>query len=64
MISVPLPCCYEWTTNPFLTHEKSVRTRCDKVPGTLQRWTGQEMTHKQDVCNKSTGGLQEAYKGV
>ena len=53
-------CGNVWMTSPFLiNHEKAVRTRCHTHKGTL---TDQEMTHKQDVCEKSRSSPKEVYK--
>ena len=61
----PLPCCNVWMTNAFLTHhEKSVHTRHHQVFLSLQGWTGQEMTHKQDVCKKSGSSLHNSQQVV
>ena len=50
-------------TNAFLTHhEKDAHTRHHKVFLSLQGWTDQEMTHKQDVCKKSGSSPHKVRK--
>ena len=50
-------------TSAFLTHhEKAVRTRHHEVFLSLQGWTDQRMTHKQDVCRKSQSSPHKASR--
>ena len=61
----PLPCCNVWITSAFLIHhKKAVRTRCHKVFLTLQGWTDQETTYKQDVCKKSGSSPHKSQQVV
>ena len=58
-------CRNVWMTNPSLTHhEKAVRTRCHKMFLTLQGWTDQETTYKQDVCKKSGSSPHKSQQVV
>ena len=57
-------CCNVRMTSAFLTHhEKAVHTRHHEgVPVTTQGWTGQGMTHKQQVCRKCGSSLHKVSR--